>query len=95
LKIDENHILITFDIKDLYFNIPIKETLRITEALLTEHNNEHITKQTVTLLEIILQQKYFSFQNNIYQPEKKVSPWDPPSPILSQKYSCGIYKTNT
>ena len=29
LKIDENHRLITFDIKDLYVNIPIRETLRI------------------------------------------------------------------
>jgi hypothetical protein len=54
LKIDEDHRLITFDIKDLHINIPIKETLRITEALLTENNNEHMTKQMVTLLEIIL-----------------------------------------
>jgi hypothetical protein len=32
LKIDENHRLITFDIKDLYVNIPIKETLTIKKT---------------------------------------------------------------
>jgi hypothetical protein len=44
LKIDENHRMITFDIKDLCVNIPIKETLRITKTLLLEYNSEHITK---------------------------------------------------
>jgi len=36
--------MITFDIKDLYLNIPIQETLRIAKTLLLENNNEHITK---------------------------------------------------
>jgi hypothetical protein len=41
LKIDEKHRMITFDIKDLHFTIPIKETLRITETLLAKHNMLH------------------------------------------------------
>jgi hypothetical protein len=73
LKTDKDHRLITFNIKDLYVNILIKETLRITETLLAEHNNEYISKQINTLLEIILQQNCFYFQNNIYHPEKAVS----------------------
>jgi hypothetical protein len=73
VNLDENHKMITFDINDLYINIPIKETLMITRTLISEHNNEHITKQIITLLETILQQNYFAFQNNIYQPEKGVS----------------------
>jgi len=39
LKIDGNHRMITFDIKDLYVNIPMKETLRIAKTLLLENNN--------------------------------------------------------
>jgi hypothetical protein len=62
--------VIAFDIKDLYFNIPIHETLNITKTLLLEHNNENITKQIISLLDIILQRNYFISQNNIYQPEK-------------------------
>jgi hypothetical protein len=68
---------IKLDIKDLYVNIPIQKTLRITKTLLLENNNEHTTKQMITLLEVILQQNYFSFGNNIYQPEKG-SQWVPP-----------------
>ena len=65
-KIDENHSMITFDITDLYVNIPITETLAITKHLLSEHNNEHITTQMLILLEAVLRQKQFSFQNNTY-----------------------------
>ena len=72
LKIDENHRMITSDITDLYVNIPITETLAITKHLLSEHNEEHITTQILILLETVLQQNYFSFQNNTYQPEKGI-----------------------
>ena len=34
MRIDENHRMITLDIKDLYVNIPIQETLRIAKTLL-------------------------------------------------------------
>jgi len=77
LKIDENHRMITFDIKDLYVNIPILETLMIAKTLFLEYNNEHTSKQMITLLEVTLQQNYFSFCNNIYQPEKGVSMGSP------------------
>jgi hypothetical protein len=39
LKIHENDILITFDVKDLYVNIPIDETLTIIKSKLLENNN--------------------------------------------------------
>jgi len=43
LKINKNHKLITYDIKDLSVNIPIEETLTISESRLlkskdTQHN---------------------------------------------------------
>jgi hypothetical protein len=50
LEMHTNFRMITFDIKDLYVNIPIHETLNITKTLLLEHNEEHITKQTIILL---------------------------------------------
>jgi hypothetical protein len=49
LKIDENYRMKIFNIKFLYVNIPIKETLRITKTLLSQYNNEHITKKIITL----------------------------------------------
>jgi hypothetical protein len=76
--------MITLDIKDLYVNIPIKETLTITKSLLLENNDEHTTKQILALLETILQQNYFSFQNNTYQPEKGVSMGSPISKTIAE-----------
>jgi hypothetical protein len=45
----------------------------ITESTLLKHNDTQVTKQIITLLEIILQQNYFSFEINLCQPEKGVS----------------------
>ena len=47
--------MITFDIKDSYVNIRIQETIRIEKTLLLGNNNEHTSKQMVTLLEVTLQ----------------------------------------
>jgi len=84
LKRDENHRMITFDITDLYVNIPITETLAITKHLLSEHNDEHTTTQMLMLLETVLQQNYFSFQNNTYQPEKGISMGSPISNTVAE-----------
>jgi len=64
--------MMTYDIKDLYVNIPIKEILMITKSLLLKHNDAQVTKQIITLLEVILQQNYCSFENTLYQQEKGV-----------------------
>jgi hypothetical protein len=63
--------MMTHDIKDLYVNIPIEETLMITKSLFLKHNDAQVTKQIITLLEVILQQNYCSFENILYQPEKR------------------------
>ena len=49
LKINNHHRLLTLDIKDLYVNIPIQETLDITKAQLNAHDTK-TTRQIVTLL---------------------------------------------
>ena len=66
-----------FDIKDLYVNIPIRETLRIDRKYLITENDEKTTEQIITLLHVTLQQNYFTFGNCIYQPEKGVSMGSP------------------
>jgi hypothetical protein len=65
-------------------NIPITETLAVTKHILSEHNEEHITTQIITLLETVLQQNYLSFQNNTYQPEKGISMESPISNTVAE-----------
>jgi len=86
--------MITFDIKDLYVNIPIQETLRIAKNLLLENNNENTSKQMITFLEVTLQQNYFSFCNNIYQPEKGVSMGSPISNTVAEIFLQDLENTH-
>ena len=69
--------MMTYDIKDLYVNIPIEETLMTTKSLLLTHYDAQVAKQIITLLEVILQQNYCSFEKILYQPEKGVSVGSP------------------
>jgi len=56
LNINNKHRLITMDIKDLYVNIPITESIDITTMQLLQHNDPETTAQICTLLGVILQQ---------------------------------------
>ena len=72
------------DIKDLYVNIPITETIDITATRLLKHNEPEITTQICKLLETILQQKYFIFQEQIYQPDKEIAMASPISGTIAE-----------
>jgi len=50
LTINNKHRMITYDVKDLYVNIPIEETLKITENQLLKNNDKHKTKQIIAIL---------------------------------------------
>lgn len=72
IKITESSRLATFDIKDLYVNIPIEETVRITKTLLTNTKiNDNILNQACLLLETIMKQNYLQFDQKIYQPKER------------------------
>jgi len=84
LQIYENHRPITFDIKDIYFNIPIRETLRFARKYLITENDKQRTEQIITLLHVILQQNCFTFGNCQYHPEKGVSMGSPLSVTIAE-----------
>jgi hypothetical protein len=65
LKMNENHKFITYDIKDLYVNILIQETLTFTKLMLLKNNDTQTTQQIITLMRIVLSQNYFTFRNKI------------------------------
>jgi hypothetical protein len=74
--------MITFDIKDLYVNIPAGETLNITKTKLLQNNGNQTTHQIVSLVRTVLSQNYFTFQQRIYQPEQGISMGSPISSII-------------
>jgi hypothetical protein len=80
LTINNKHKLMTLDIKDLYVNIPLQETIDITRTQLLKHSSTQTTNQIISLLETVLRQNYFVLQEQIYKPDKGVAMG---SPILA------------
>jgi hypothetical protein len=83
-KINQHHRMITYDIKDLYVNIPIEEILAVTKQQLLNNKGIHVTKQIITCLRTILSQNYFEFQNNIYHPKNGVAMGSPISGTITE-----------
>jgi len=51
LNLSKDHQLLTYDVRDLYINIPIEETLKITKSMLLKNDNAHITQQIIVFIE--------------------------------------------
>jgi len=86
LKINSHQILLTFDFKNLYVNVPIQEILNLTRTQLRIHNDKQTTHQIMTLLNIILRHNYFSFLGRIYQPDKGVAMGSPISGTMAEVF---------
>jgi len=76
--------MITYDAKDLYVNIAIDETLKITEIQLLKNNDKHKSQQIITILKTILAQNYFTFHDAIYHPNKGVAMGSPISGTMAE-----------
>jgi len=84
LTINSKHRLINLDIKDLYVSITIKESIDMTRTQHLKYNDKQTTNQFISLLEVILERNYFSFQEWIYQPEKSMAMGPPISGTMAE-----------
>lgn len=74
LKITPQHGCITLDVKDLYVNIPIKETVNRVNKYSERNNMDRRTiEQCTNLLEVILNNNYFLYDNKYYTNKKGVA----------------------
>jgi hypothetical protein len=76
--------IVTLDIKDLYVNIPVTETLSIIKTKLLQKSDIQGAHQILTLLKEVLTQNYFAFQQTIYQPEQGIAMESPISGIIAE-----------
>ena len=87
IQINENHKIITLEIKDLYVNLSIQNILKITVFCLNKNNQNHASIDNILhLLEIILRQNYFQYNNQFYQPNNGISIGSPTSSMLAEMY---------
>jgi hypothetical protein len=85
LKITDKHILITFDIKELYVNIPIQET-NFLKDMLQKNNDPQTTHQILTLLKLNLDKNYLRLQQQNFKPNQDVAMGSPNSGLIAEKF---------
>ena len=78
--------MITYDIKDLYANIPVNKTIEIAKNQLLKNNDKQKTKQIITILKTILEQNYFSYQDTLYHPKKGIAMGSPISGTMAELF---------
>jgi hypothetical protein len=83
LKIGTHHKCVTFDIKDLFTNIPITQT---TKCLLKHNNLNSTITQYVNLLRTTLAQNYFVYKNKYYTCNKGVAMGSPLSNVIAETF---------
>ena len=87
IQINYQHKVHTSDIKDLHVKLSIQNIINIIKFWLHKHNNQHtIIKQTLEVIEIILHQNYFQYDNNVYQPTQGTAMGSPLSSTLAEIY---------
>ena len=86
--------MLTLDIKDLYTNIPIDETIQIAENRTQKHNDTQTKSQISLLLNTILKQNYFRYDDKIYQPQKGVAMGSPISGIMAETFLQNLENTH-
>jgi hypothetical protein len=87
IHFDEHMKIIMLDIKDLYINLPIQGNLQTTKSWLNKHNNTSTTiEQILQLLETILKQNYFQYNNQLFCPVKGIAMGSPISSTIAKIY---------
>lgn len=77
--------LISFDVTNLFPNIPPQDTITLVEQLLNANHINYIKKQEILItLKTCLTQNYFEFNNTIYTNNKGLIMGNPLSPLLSE-----------
>ena len=72
LQINEHMRIITLDIKDIYVNLPIKGIIQTAHFWLNKNNknNRELNEQISHILNTIMKQSYFQYEDQIFQPQK-------------------------
>lgn len=84
-QVKENSRLVSFDIQNMYTNIPTIETIKIIEENLKENSKlgPNAINETLILLRLVLKQNYFIFNKTVYLQEHGLGMGSPLSGLLA------------
>jgi hypothetical protein len=84
IPFDSNLHFVSFDITNMYTNIPTDELVDI-DSLCKEHSiNEKLRHEIIKISQLIIRQNYFQFLNSFYIQENGFAMGSPTSSILSE-----------
>jgi len=89
LRIPQAHQMkfASFDISNMYSNIPTRELTTILNDLCIKNNVDDKTKKEILkITQTIINQTYFQFQDNIYLQKEGLAMAAPTSSVLSEIY---------
>lgn len=87
-KIEEDEVMVSFDVKALYPSIPVKEALVYLEEWLEQRNTgarwRYEVKQYIQLARLCMEERYFVFRGKFYKCIDGVSMGNPLSGFISE-----------
>ena len=94
IHINKDKRLITYDIKDLYVNLPIQGIIETTKFWLKSNNIDNkLINQTIQMLTTVINQNYFQHEDQWFQPERGIAMGSPISSIIAEIYLQYIEQT--
>jgi hypothetical protein len=85
LKLNPDHKILTMDIKHLYVNLSINQTLNITNKLIQNNQVDKYTlKEIMSILQMITNQNYFQYDHKYYKPKSGINMGSPISGTMTE-----------
>lgn len=95
INIPQNSLFLSFDVNDMYTNIPIDETIEILEQQLIDHGT--LTRpqinDVIKLTKVTINQNYFQYNNSFYIQEDGLPMGSPLSGLLADIYMNNLETT--
>jgi hypothetical protein len=88
IEIDKDVRMCSFDIENMYTNIPKLEVINIIENITENHTDITKTnqKETINILKTVMEQNYFQFNQQYYKQTEGLAMGVPTSTILAKVY---------
>jgi len=99
MKINDQDILVSYDVSSLFTNVPVDETIESIAERAFENDwfnkerNLNITKSDLMeLLRIATKNQLFQFERNLYEQVDGVAMGSPLGPLMANAFMCNIEK---
>jgi len=87
IPIDKNTRLASFDIANMYSNVPTDELTSIIKFISSQQNiDDKPTEELISVTHTIMKQNYFEFHNKFYIQNAGLAMGAPSSSVLSEMY---------